>query len=627
MQYDIIKESTILSYDQIADKQRIDLFNIIGKKCALSDFAILLGGAVSENDKVSDDSSSKGRAGCWYLSKSSQNGKACVIYPSGNSLWVDADCRDVGVRPVLRISDMSSIMPYVIKNKNGYSEVEYGVYPQYAVDINIAKKLDDAYDRNALKTTGKTYTTDSIRRADYTTGFTSMKHEEFEYNGRKYVRVRSNISEDFVKLSNKITVRYGMYVWVEVCPIKWYIDEKEKILISKISLAAGLRICDSIYIGILEDTEMYKFLNTFFVKDLIPSGDYEITFEDKRIEKMKTPDKKINPYNFDFQNVSEEDIIRGAIESGVSVFLHGASSEGKSSRVKQIDPTCEIIYLRNASPDSLNGKSIVMNGEMIDVKPNWLKKVEEKCAKEPNRYHIVFFDEITNALPSIQGIAFNIVLDREVNGIWRLPDNARVVAAGNDMKDSLAANQLAEPLFNRFAHVYIKTTTKSWLKWASENSIHPAIYSFIAFKKGQPLRSKFDGEKPNADPRKWEMASKMLYTTGNPKTLRALVGEDITKEFIEFCNQRVITLEDVLSDNVGDEDIERLNTAEKYATTIGLSQVSEFNLEKVRAFVLKMGAEYETIFDNLWVHGDDSRLERLAEAELAKGDKAYRYEQ
>ncbi len=178
---------------------------------------------------------------------------------------------------------------------------------------------------------------------------------------------------------------------------------------------------------------------------------------------------------------------------------------------------------------------------MIDVKPTWLKKLEEKCEKEPDRFHIVFLDEITNALLSIQGIAFNIVLDREVNGIWKLPENARIVAAGNDMKDSLAANQLAEPLFNRFAHVYIKTTTESWLKWASEHNIHPAIYSYIAYKKGETLRSKYDGEKPNADPRKWEMASKMLYATGSPEMLRALVGEDITREFVQFCNQQVIT--------------------------------------------------------------------------------------
>ena len=65
----------------------------------------------------------------------------------------------------------------------------------------------------------------------------------------------------------------------------------------------------------------------------------------------------------------------------------------------------------------------------------------------------VFFDELTNALPSIQGMAFNIILDKEVNGLWKLPNNCRVVAAGNELKDSLAANLMPEPLFNRFAHV------------------------------------------------------------------------------------------------------------------------------------------------------------------------------
>ena len=96
---------------------------------------------------------------------------------------------------------------------------------------------------------------------------------------------------------------------------------------------------------------------------------------------------------------------------------------------------------------------------------------------------------------------------------------------------------------------YIKTTTEKWLKWASENNIHPAIYSYMAYKNGEVLRSEYNGEKPNADPRKWEMASKMLYKTNKPEMLRALIGEEITKEFVAFCNQKVITLEDVIKGN------------------------------------------------------------------------------
>ena len=42
------------------------------------------------------------------------------------------------------------------------------------------------------------------------------------------------------------------------------------------------------------------------------------------------------------------------------------------------------------------------------------------------------------------------------------------------------------------------------------------------------------------------MASKMLYTTGRPEMLRSLIGEEITDEFVQFCNQPVITLQRVL---------------------------------------------------------------------------------
>ena len=122
--------------------------------------------------------------------------------------------------------------------------------------------------------------------------------------------------------------------------------------------------------------------------------------EKERFEEKQKQAGRRNSYGLKFGQVSEEEIIRGATESGVAVFLHGPSSEGKSARVKQIDPTCEIIYLRNATPERLNGKSVYNSetGEMIDVKPSWLKKLEEKCEKEPDRFHIVFLDEITNAL-------------------------------------------------------------------------------------------------------------------------------------------------------------------------------------------------------------------------------------
>ena len=662
------QELTLLSVEQIWGNSQLEVLKKYGTKIAATDLCILTRGCVRDEDYVDEDKSLTGRT-CVAWTK--------TVNKYVKEIFIDGLCSCCGyindiscvIRPVLQNSTIS--LPSTVSDPNIIMEIEYGEYPQNAPSATMQKKLEKEY-KKGMNKTGRSYTFSSSPCDDFDTLFKPITYDEYEYHGKKYIRVRA-IAEypDYESiLSNGLACKDGDYFWVQVSPVKWLIDDKTGLLISKKGLVAGIGFGDvKYYDGMSYDfdkSELKKYLDTHMMHDLFqntvslnvsniqkhhiksiqnhPSQNQptQVTQQNSSTQDVKVEDtqaienkseydevkqvelqveKRKNPYDLNFNKVSEEDIIKGAVESGVAVFLHGPSSEGKSARVKQIDPTCEIIYLRNATPESLNGKSVYnqQTGEMIDVQPTWLKKLQEKCSNEPDRYHIVFFDEITNALPSIQGIAFNIVLDREVNGIWKLPENARIIAAGNDMKDSLAANQLAEPLFNRFAHVYIKTTTESWLNWASEYNIHPAIYTFIAYTKGAVLRSDYNGEKPNADPRKWEMASKMLYSTRNPEMLRALVGEDITKEFVAFCNQEVITLNDVINENYNYRDIEVLNTAERYATIIGLTQVDEENLEKVRDFAISLGAEFGAIFDSLWVHGDESRLEKLAEIKLAGG--------
>ena len=618
-----MSEFTFLTEKQVFGNKQLDIIKKYGTKCAITDFSILLGGFVTYDYSTSDNISG---TGYWWIKIPYNDGAgASVVNKNGDSFWYLVSERNVGSRPSLPFSSISNISLNKVRGRNGILEVEYGEYPQDIVSESFAKTLERAYLNRTIKQTGKSYTTDSVSNRDSNTPFQARTHVEYEYNGKKYIRFVGDYNCAGKKLFAGRIIEKGNPYWIEVKPIKWLVDEKANIALSKKLIFSGVQYTRfANYIVKFDKTDIKQFMDKYFSKDIIPSKVKEMTIEEKQQmeirekEAEENEEKRRNPYGFNFEEISEEDIIRGAIESDVAVFLHGKSSEGKSARVKQIDPNCVIIYLRNATPESLNGKSVYNSetGEMIDIKPTWLKKLEERCEKEPNKYHIVFFDEITNALPSIQGIAFNIVLDREVNGIWKLPENARIVAAGNDMKDSLAANQLAEPLFNRFAHVYIETTVESWLKWASEHNIHPAIYAYIAYTKGESLRSKYNGEKPNADPRKWEMASKMLYATGRPEMLRALIGEDITREFCQFCNQRVITLEDVLNDNYTEQDLQ-MNTSEIYATAMGLSQVDKTNFEKVHNFISKLGAEPCALFELLWTHGDETRIEVVAEVKLA----------
>ena len=607
-------ELTIPSGDQLSGQNQLDPIKNYGLNAATTDLAILTGCLPSEWTfcNVPDDNYLTGRSGCYWII-TDDNAHATAINARSTIVYFEPSDSTVGIRPILKLPKISTF------KRRGYKktiETKFGEYPQYAPFYIIQNIIERDYQDGKLKKTGNTYTFNSNESNIKNSDFKPITYEEYEYQREKYIRVKANFhQEEEVKLSNGSTYKNGDFVWLKVSPITWLVDEKECMLISKKILVSGVRFLDENvkYDGDFDKTDIKKYLDNCMSKEMFQG---KLGYNNKQESEKNQAKKKDNPYDFNFIKVSEEEAIKGAIESNIAVFLHGPSSEGKSARVKQIDHDCVIIYLRNASPESLNGKSVynAETGEMIDIKPTWLKKLEAKCEKEPDKLHILFFDEITNAMPSIQGIAFNIVLDKEVNGLWKLPANARIVAAGNDMQDSLAANELAEPLFNRFAHVYIKTTTENWLKWASENNIHPAIITYIAFKNGKSLRSKYNGKKPNADPRKWEMASKMLYATGKPEMLRALVGETITKDFIDFCSQEVITLEYVLEG----KSMLMLTTAKQYATLLALYKVDEANLETVRDFVKEFGDEFIAIFDALWTHGDEKRLERLAEIKLAE---------
>ena len=622
-----MSDFTFLTEDQITGKSRLDIIKKYGKKGILTDFSSLLGGQTfrSENFEYRKDEYRRKKM---YKKKRISN---WWTLPKGDSrkLMVSQFCRvekshygdrNIGSRPAIPYSSIKERSIPITRSITRFKKVLYGEYPQTIVDSYFSEELEQAYNNKSLKTTGKKYTTDAIGVLNNETlPFKAGTHIEYKYKDKKYIRFIADINSNLAILSDGRLVQTEEAYWVQVEPIAWLVDEKSDIALAEKILFAGIPFNnDQPYDGNFRKTEIKKFMDNYFAKEIIPDRTYEKLSPKKKENIRKETIKKENPYEFNFKEVSEEDIIRGAVESNIPVFLHGESGDGKSARVKELDPDCEIIYMRNVTPDSLNGKSVYNQetGEMLDIPPTWYQKVLEKCEKEPDKLHIIFFDELTNALPSIQGMAFNIVLDKEVNGKWKLPK-------------SLAANQMAEPLFNRFAHVYIETTVDSWLKWATtpkENykrlnykeekqqlKIHPAIYSYIAYKSyegEEVLRTPYNGEKPNADPRKWEMASKILYETKQPEMLRSLIGEELTREFTAFIKSQVISVKDVINHNYSAIDLE-MTTAERFTTAVSLSSVDEEHFNVVRNFMKQVGPEPKAIFESMWVHGDEKRIEHL----------------
>ncbi len=570
-----MSDFTFLTEEQCFSYDKLDILKKRGTKVAITDFSILLGGYISDYHIDSDDSL-EGRTGYYWTKSDDRDNGARVVNDAGLRDCRAVSLRTSGARPALPFSSISSILTNGVSGKrakDGILEVEYGYYPQKAVSKDMQLKLEQAFKSRRLSKTGKGYTTDSKKYNDYNEKFKSKRHEEYEYNGKRYVRVEANswFDESKFQLSNGETYENGDYVWVEVSPVKWLVDEKAKIMITEKLIFSGVQFNheSNYHTADFDKTDIKKFMDDYFANDLVQSIDIIKQTDIDEKETSETEKKQNeNPYNLDFSEASEEDIIRGALQSNISIFLHGKPGCGKSDRVKQLDPDFIELNLSHLDPELLDGLAGEKEGKAVHIKPPWLEELEEKCEKEPDKLHILFLEELTNASGVMQAKAYGIALDKKVAGRWKLPENARVVAAGNELEDSLVANEMAEPLYDRFAHIDIETNAKNWLKWAvtPENTygrleykkgteprqkIHPAIYGYISYKGDEALRTQYNKEnpKPHADPRRWKMASDMLYASNNPNTLKAIIGEDLTMDFISFCKLPTKTIKDLLDEN------------------------------------------------------------------------------
>jgi len=515
------------------------------------------------------------------------------------------------IRPVIEIDSIED--KSIIKGNLDKDEIVYmGEYPLF-----IETDEDKIIELERLARLSKRHMkTDKKYNLD-----DKNLYQEYVLGEDKYVPFVCNNEEQL--LSNGEECVKDQTYWLKVSNVPWYVEREKGLLVSVYGLLAGINYWlenngESNY----EKSNMASFLTDKMVDDIM-------TISTIRKESSYNDYLTNNPFNLQNSELSYTDLARELLNSGISPFLHGDTGVGKSARVMEMDPDAKIIYLCNQTIDSINGKSVFVppvvkkeedgsvtvlrEGMMQDKKPTWLKSCEKRETND-GKMHLVFFDEITNAPLSIQGFCYNIILEREVNGIWKLPPDFGVIAAGNEIDESLSSNGLAEPLFSRFGHIYISDNVDKWLAWAIKKHIHPAIIAYMTFTNGINLRTKYNGKTPNADPRKWELASNALYSEGNVSLLYGLLGEEVTKSFIGFLKCKTISLEDVINGNY-DDNAFIMDTNQKYVTALSLSRVNIDNFEKAYNFMEKVGEEPLALFENLWAKDNQERLEKIREIE------------
>jgi len=524
--------SIFLSPDVVFDK-RMALLENVGTAAPASDLALL---TVEDDGFVTD-----GPAINYYIG----NGRCVDRFGRDNA------CEVCAVRPAIQLEEGDEQLLEHRQQDGSLVIVEYGRYPYAALDSSLRDMAAREHERGTLRESGR-----FVHIAGEALPIYRMGAKEIIC-----LPVSPNCPNGFVRLSDGSVIGAGEEAFLEMRPVRWLYDEAQGLLLSCLALFAGLE---------REAAEAYQ--QGEFLAELAPHKDEDISGGD-----------------FCVKQHDELSLIRAYVEANIPVFLHGLSGDGKSDRVRQIDPEALDIELVNETPETINGRAVYneTKDEIVDIKPVWLIKLEKLC--EDGKTHILFFDELTNATKQTQSVIFKIVLERFVNNRWPLPKNARIVAAGNDRSESSAAHDLAEPLFGRFAHIYIRTTVENWMPWAISRNINPYVMEFLA-NNDLYLRTAYTGTEGNADPRRWEMVSRVLDHSGNDFSLLGpIVGYETADAFLRFfkAQQQMETL-----GHYSDEELRKLSVGRRYQLAQQCLYLTAARPEEARELVERLGSEY-----------------------------------
>ena len=566
-----MSDFTFLTGEQCFGNDKLDILKKRGTQAAITDFSILLGAYVSDYH-IDNDSSLEGRTG-WYWTKSDDgDNDARVVGGGGSSCYSGVSIRIGGARPALPFSSISSIPTNGESGKrarDGILEVEYGYYPQKAVAKDMQERLERAYKNRTISRTKNSYTTDSVAYDNYDTSFQPQAHQEYEYNGKRYVRVNANSYYDgnYFTLSNGEKYKDGDSVWLEVSPVKWIVDEKSHMMITEKLIFAGVQFNkeSNYHTEDFDKTDIKTFMDRYLSRDLEQSrGTITLGEQTEEFKPRKSRLQKLNPDKTKEQDrakMTDTEIIHNWIEAGESVLLRGPSGIGKTERIKSLYPN--LIYMKltnNMFPEKVVGSVNLQTGQSIP--PDFAKTVimqeateEERKLVEENIQNIydiadevyersktsdkkivIMLDELLNVKPAVQSLVYTLVLNRmvEIGKGLKLPDNVVVVATGNQKKYSNVAEDLAEPLEKRFDHILdMKPKVGEWItEYAIPQKIHPAVIGYMLSKYNNSGKSEdiqdigYFYEEPEVgeehldrngckgrtnDPRGWTSISNTLY--------------------------------------------------------------------------------------------------------------------
>lgn len=283
--------------------------------------------------------------------------------------------------------------------------------------------------------------------------------------------------------------------------------------------------------------------------------------------------------------------IQVAIKADVPLWIHGTAGIGKSEIVEHIASTMgyHCIDLRLATQEvvDLIGRVVEKPVRWDDqghptklistwAMPEWVWEVKQKWELHTIPT-IVFMDEMNRAPHDVIQAVYQFVLKKQIH-THQLPQETRVIVAGNPPTDKYDVDAMDDSMNTRFCHIKAEVDAQQWLKDYAATHCHSDIQQFIASSASylcqEPVGDPFEATTLAINrPRTMKFASDiytvveqegLLYKRPEFSTmmLSGVIGAGAATEFIMSMKDGWYSIEDVLSKTITWKEVFGKGTAD-----------------------------------------------------------------
>ncbi len=157
-----------------------------------------------------------------------------------------------------------------------------------------------------------------------------------------------------------------------------------------------------------------------------------------------------------------------------------------------------------------------------------------RCGQEP---HVLFLDEFNRATPEVKQAAFQLILDRNINGNFLHPRT--IVFAAMNTASQYHVDSLDPALYDRFSVIKLEPTVDDWLNWARGNLCDEIVDFISQWPSHLEHHGDLEPYKVYPSRRSWELLNDSLQNV----KLADVASSNDTHHFVQLISQSIVGIE------------------------------------------------------------------------------------